>query len=141
MAMPSKYGLRTTSINPEKGLRPRVCLKSCSALPCSLCSSLCFRRSSQMIIPMGSSRIAADKSRNFSGPIVPAKSMASKGPAIAPTLLPDAMKPKSLVAGRYSGYIAAVVINGRIAEVKAVPSSYERDLEIVKGFLKIGNNK
>ena len=46
-------------------------------------------------------------------------------------------KPKGLVAGRYSGYIAAVVINGRIAEVKAMPSSYERDLETVRGFLKI----
>ncbi len=47
-------------------------------------------------------------------------------------------KPKGLVEGRYSGYIAAVVIDGRIVEVKSVPSNYERDLDAVRKFLKIG---
>ncbi len=34
--------------------------------------------------------------------------------------------------GRYSGYIAAVVIDGRIVKIKAVPSSYEQELGAAK---------
>ena len=46
-------------------------------------------------------------------------------------------KAKGLTKGRYSGYIAAVVIDGRIAEVKAVPSSLEKDIDAVREFLEI----
>ena len=40
--------------------------------------------------------------------------------------------------GRYHGYIAALVINDRIVEIKAVPGSYEREIDKAKEFLSIG---
>lgn len=44
-------------------------------------------------------------------------------------------RPAGLPAGRYRGYIAAVVIDGRVVELKAVPVHYERDLKLARGLL------
>ena len=39
--------------------------------------------------------------------------------------------------GRYYGYIAAVVIDNKIVEIKSVPNRYEQDLPEAKKLLKI----
>ena len=46
------------------------------------------------------------------------------------------LRPRGL-AGRYYGYIAAIVIDGRIMEIKTMPGSYERNPEDVTKFLQI----
>lgn len=53
----------------------------------------------------------------------------------------NSFRPHDIPAGRYRGYIAAIVIDGRIAELKAVPVNYERDPEAVRKLIQIEKDR
>lgn len=50
----------------------------------------------------------------------------------------ESFKPHGIAGGRYRGYVAAVVIDGRIASVKTLPDSYARDLPRIMELIRIG---